>query len=96
MPPMSKPTTCFDGDAAKALALVDELRRRGAPLLSVKVGEVAIELAHVERAGGVNVPTPTRKSVVQEWGGEAFAKALEGDEDAPVIPDDDDQPAVMS
>lgn len=98
MPPMSKPTTCFDGDAAKALALVDALRERGAPVLAVKVGEVSIELAHVvgtQRAGGVNVQPPVQKSPMEEWGGPEFVKAWDGDNGGDLV-DDDEQPAVRS
>ena len=95
--PHSNTTTdsALGGDAREALGLVRALRADGSHPTHVTVGNVSIELAVV--AGGpapAGVATkPTTRTVIEEWGGPDFAKALSVEAD---IVDDEDQPAVRS
>lgn len=94
----SKPTTMepLGGDAAQALSLVRALRAEGCYPTRVKAGGVELELAVVvdakHGAANIGATAQPRPSVIEEWGGPAFAKALEG-EGADLV-DDDEQPAI--
>lgn len=94
--PSKTMTEPLGGDAAQALSLVRALRAEGLHVTRVKSGAVELELAVVIDAkhGAVNIgeTQQARPSVIEEWGGPAFAKALEGD--GADLVDDDEQPAI--
>lgn len=87
----------MDGDAATALNLARELRADGMHPLSVKVGNIELELAAVvgpqaATALGGRTAIEERKGVLDEWGGESFKRQL----NEPDLVDDEEQPAVRS
>lgn len=95
MPPRNTPTKDGAGDAEAALALIRALRRDGIHATSVKVGEVRVEMLAIvdHKASSTAQVEPSRKSVIEEWGGAEFAKQLDAQPD---LVDDEDQPAVRS
>jgi hypothetical protein len=87
-----------NGDADAAIAVAVHLRAQGFHVSSIRVGDAAIEMPVIfgdTKPGNVTAPRET-KSIIEEWGGPAFAKAMEDAGAPPDLVDDEEQPAVRS
>jgi hypothetical protein len=98
-PQSTTPRTSSAGSPADdALRIARILRAEGFHATAIRIGDVELHLAPVIEAkapGAFAAPTrATAASVMEEYGGPEFAKALE--QTAPDLVDDDEQPAVRS
>lgn len=96
-PPSTSQTSSGNGDVDAALYVARTLRAEGIHATAIKVGDVSIEMLAVvdtkQHVGEMTMPQATRSSVLDEWGGPEFRKAIETPVD---LVDDDDQPAVRA